>query len=168
MKKFNQIIETHYPILYKIGRSYTRTNADFDDLYQEMLISVYDSLKSFREESKLSTWIYRVALNTALTYQRSNKKKSNEMPAEDLKQFGQEDSQGRDADGKEKKIELLYLSINELKKDERALILLHLEGKSYDEIADIMGISKSNTGVKLLRIKKQLQTILIRKGYERA
>jgi RNA polymerase sigma-70 factor (ECF subfamily) len=167
MEDFRTIVEEHYPILYKIGRSYTRTTADFDDLYQEMLISLYDSLKNFRQEAKLSTWIYRVALNTALTFQRDERKKSQEVKVEEQVLSGELDDQEGAYETREKQIEMLYESINELKKDDRAIILLHLEGKSYDEIAEIMGIGKSNTGVKLMRIKKQLQDILIRKGYER-
>lgn len=168
MEDFKSIIDAYYPILYKIGRSFTKDPADFDDLYQEMLIQVHDSLKSFRQDAKISTWIYRVALNTALTYSRSNKKKKNEFRTDNVKYFEQSDEADSGAYEREKKIELLYESINELKKEERAMILLHLEGKQYDEIADIMGISKSNTGVKLMRIKKRLQTILTEKGYERA
>jgi RNA polymerase sigma-70 factor (ECF subfamily) len=72
------------------------------------------------------------------------------------------------AQERDKEVEMLYDAINELKKDERAMVLLHLEGKQYDEIAEIMGISQSNTGVRLMRIRKRLQSILIRKGYERS
>jgi len=70
MEDFRTVIEQHYPLLYKIGRSYTRTSADFDDLCKEMLIHIYQSLNNFKIESSLSTWIYRVALNTALTFHR--------------------------------------------------------------------------------------------------
>lgn len=168
MEDFRIIIEKHYPILYKIGRSYTGNSADFDDLYQEMLIQLYTSLKNFRKESKLSTWIYRVALNTALSYQRNDRKKIKAVKVEEQMLIMETDEGDREVNSKETQIEMLYASIKELKKDDRAIILLHLEGKSYDEISDIIGISKSNTGVKLMRIKKQLQEILIRKGYERS
>jgi len=168
MEDFRIIIEKHYPILYKISRSYTGNSADFDDLYQEMLIQLYTSLKNFRKESKLSTWIYRVALNTALSYQRNDRKKIKAVKVEEQMLIMETDEGDREVNSKETQIEMLYASIKELKKDDRAIILLHLEGKSYDEISDIIGISKSNTGVKLMRIKKQLQEILIRKGYERS
>lgn len=168
MKDFKSIADEYYPILYKIGRSFTSNSADFEDLYQEMLIQIYDSLKNFRSESKLSTWIYRVALNTALTFNRSNKKKQTETYPDNWGNFEKEDKPETGAQDREASIELLYAAINELKKEEKAMILLHLEGKQYDEIADIMGISKTNTGVKLMRIKNRLQTILRRKGYERA
>ncbi len=168
MESFKPIVDEYYPIFYKIARSFTRKPADFEDLYQEMLIQVYQSLKNFRAQSKMSTWIYKVALNTAMTYSRSSKKRKQEVETGDmggLDRAEEVDGAARKEE-KEREIEILYESINELKKDDRAMILLHLEGKQYDEIAEIMGISKSNTGVKLMRIKKRLQSILIRKGYE--
>jgi RNA polymerase sigma factor (sigma-70 family) len=72
MENFKEIIKEYHPILYKIGRVYTNDD-DFDDLYQEMLIAIWKALKNFRGDSKISTWLYKVALNTALTYQRKNK-----------------------------------------------------------------------------------------------
>ena len=167
MESFKPVIDEYYPILYKIGRSFTRTPADFEDLYQEMLIQVYKSLKNFRGQSKTSTFIYKVALNTAMTFNRNNKKKEQEVCTDDMTGLDHQDDSGGSGQEKEQNVELLYDAINELCKDERAMILLHLEGKQYDEIAAIMGISKSNTGVKLMRIRKRLQTILIRRGYER-
>ncbi len=167
MKDFRAIIEEHYPILYKIGRSYARNNADFDDLYQEMLIHIYDSLKNFRSEARISTWIYRVALNTALTYQRNGNKRSREVEVDEMKMFETENPEPGEKETREKNIELLYKSIHQLPKEERAIILLHLEGKNYDEIAEIIGISKTNTGVKIMRIKKRLQELLVKNGYER-
>jgi RNA polymerase sigma-70 factor (ECF subfamily) len=167
MEDFKSIIDAYHPILYKIGRSFTRHRADFDDLYQEMLIQIYQSLKSFRGESRMSTWLYRVALNTAMTYNRNNHKKNNEVAAADMAVLDSQQEPLSAAREKDQRVEMLYQAINELKKDERAMILLHLEGKQYGDISDIMGISKTNTGVKLMRIRKRLQTILTRKGYER-
>lgn len=166
MEDFKSIVDEYYPIIYKIGRSFTNNSADFDDLYQEMLIQIHNSLKSFRSESKLSTWIYRVALNTALTFNRSDKKRQNETHTDDWEKIDREEDLESAAKERESKIEMLYTAINELKKEDRAIILLHLEGKQYDEISEIMGISQSNTGVKIMRIKNRLQTILRRKGYE--
>jgi RNA polymerase sigma-70 factor (ECF subfamily) len=167
MENFKPIIDEYHPILYKIGRSFTRHRADFDDLYQEMLIQIYQSLKSFRGEARISTWLYRVALNTAMTYNRNNHKKHNKVAATDMTELEQQEEPLSAAHDKDQRVEMLYQAINELKKDDRAMILLHLEGKQYDEIAEIMGISKTNTGVKLMRIRKRLQSILTRRGYER-
>lgn len=166
MEDFKSIVDEYYPIIYKIGRSFTSNAADFDDLYQEMLIQIHDSLKSFRSESKLSTWIYRVALNTALTFNRSDKKRQSETYTDKWDKIDREEESDVVAQERESRIEMLYVAINELKKEDRAIILLHLEGKQYDEISEIMGISQSNTGVKIMRIKNRLQTILRRMGYE--
>lgn len=166
MEDFKSIVDEYYPIIYKIGRSFTSNAADFDDLYQEMLIQIHDSLKSFRSESKLSTWIYRVALNTALTFSRSDKKRQSETYTDKWDKIDREEESDVAAQERESRIEMLYVAINELKKEDRAIILLHLEGKQYDEISEIMGISQSNTGVKIMRIKNRLQTILRRMGYE--
>ncbi len=118
MKDFKSIVDEYYPIIYKIGRSFTRNSADFDDLYQEMLIQIHDSLKSFRSESKLSTWIYRVALNTALTYSRSDKRKQRETFTDNWDKIDQEEESDSAAQQRESRIEMLYAAINELKKEE--------------------------------------------------
>ncbi len=166
MEDFKAVIDQYYPILYKIGRSFTGNKADFDDLYQEMLIQLYHSINSFRGNSKPSTWIYRVALNTALTFNRNNNKKNREVKQNDLRALENKPDSDPDSVATEQKIELLYACINELRNDEKALILLHLEEKQYDEIAEITGLSKSNVGVKLLRTKKHLQKLMKEKGYE--
>lgn len=167
MEPFKAIVDQYYPILYKIGRSFTRNQVDFDDLYQEMLIQIHASLQSFRSEAKLSTWLYRVALNTALTYNRNQKKSRHEVQTEDMGLLNEPDNDRHSSYEYRERIELLYASINELKKEDRAIILLHLEGKKSAEIAEILGISATNARVKFMRIKKQLQAILTRKGYER-
>lgn len=168
-KAFRHIIDQHYGILFKIGRAYTRDDADFADLYQEILIQLWESYPRFKGQSKLSTWIYRVALNTALTHSRKGKRRPRGLSIENEAFRIADDSlrQSEKVRQKERNIELLYDCINELKKDERAIILLHLDGNSYDEIAQIIGISISNVGVRLLRTKKKLQKLLIAKGYER-
>ena len=160
---FKNIVKEHNGIFYKIARSYTETDADFQDLYQEMLIQLWQSFPSFKGNSKRSTWIYRVALNTAISFTRKNKKRivTSEIP---------EKGSGIEMEileQKEQEIELLYKCIYRLSKDDRAIILLHLEEKQYDEIGEIIGLSTSHVGVKLLRIRKKLQDYLIQEGYER-
>lgn len=166
MENFKSIIDRYYGILYRIGRSYANNPADFEDLYQEMLIQIYEALKNFREEAKLSTYIYRVALNTALTYNRKSGKKKREAYPGSEASFERQDDNGDEAKKREQKIEMLYAGINELKKDERAIMLLHLEGKKYTEISEILGITETNARVKFMRIKKRLENILREKGYE--
>jgi RNA polymerase sigma-70 factor (ECF subfamily) len=103
-----------------------------------------------------------------MTYNRKNKKKKREVQSDDMSLWDSRDDSTDTEQKRDREVEMLYDAINELKKDERAMVLLHLEGKQYDEIAQIMGISQSNTGVRLMRIRKRLQSILIRKGYERS
>ena len=162
MQDFEQIIKDFHPIFYKISRAYTDSEDDFNDLFQEMLIQVWTSYKNFRNESKLSTWLYRLALNTALSFQRKNKKVN--VATYEVPIVADDNSEAVE---REQRIELLYICIRELAKDERSLILLQLEGKSYDEMSEILGITTTNVGVKLGRIKKKLQSLLNEKGYGR-
>lgn len=165
--EFKKIVDQYNGILYKIGRSYTTEEADFKDLYQEMLIQLWKSFERFKGESKISTWIYRVALNTALTYQRNRKRRPASSDIENFK-FADSSQEGIiNANKKEAKIELLYHCINQLKKDDRAIILLSLEGNKYEEIADITGLTTSHVGVKIKRIKDRLQRLLKENHYGR-
>ena len=168
-KDFQNIIETHNGILYKIGRSYTIEESDFKDLYQEMLIQIWKSLDIFKGDSKISTWIYRVALNTALVFKRKEKKNLRTDSIENLSFKIADDSPAlyQQKQEKESKIELLYKCIYQLKKEERAIILLHLEGKKYEEIAEIIGLTTNHVGVKIKRIKDRLQKLLQANHYER-
>lgn len=166
---FKSIISNHKGILYKIARSYASDDDDFHDLYQEILIQIWTSKKKFKKESKLSTWIYRVALNTALTHKKKNQKKTN--LAKDIKtnpllvesiDIGVDESFA-----KEEKITLLYKCIKQLKKGDRALILLYLEEKKYEEISEITGLTTSHVGVKIKRIKEKLFKLLKENNYAR-
>lgn len=166
--EFQQIIDKYHPILYKIGRSYTQSEADFQDLYQEMLIQLWRAFPRFRAEAKLSTFIYRVVLNTALTYQRKHAR-SRTLSLDTTERQWADHSPTEQALGqqREARTALLYRCINQLNKRDRALILLHLDGKSYAEMAEIMGLSVSNIGVRLLRCKKKLHHLLTAAGYAR-
>jgi RNA polymerase sigma-70 factor (ECF subfamily) len=161
MEDFDAIVKEFHPIFYKISRAYTDNDADFEDLFQEMLIQVWSSYKKFRGDSKLSTWLYRVALNTALSFQKKNRKTRNLEPLQDYPEVES------DSETDQQKIDLLYQCIRLLEKDDRSLILLQLEGKSYEESSEILGISTSNVGVKLMRIRKKLEKLLKEQGYGR-
>jgi RNA polymerase sigma-70 factor (ECF subfamily) len=153
---FEELIQEYHPIIYKICRVYS-SNEDFDDLYQEILINLWRSYQSFEGRSKVSTWLYRVALNTSLTYQRNTKKNKSHTTLQALPELAAEESGVTD---KNEQIEQLYLAISQLDKNDRSIMLLYLDEKSYDEIADITGLSQSNVGVKINRIKKKLFQIL--------
>lgn len=166
---FKNIVDEYNGILYKIARSYTTDEADFKDLYQEMLIQLWQSFDRFRGDAKVSTWIYRVSLNTALTFQKKQKRNLFTNPIDKVTyKIAAISGVGEEPIfEKEKKIELLYKCVNLLKKDDRAIILLHLEEKKYEEIAEIIGITSTHVGVKLMRIKKQLFQLLKEQGYGR-
>ncbi|MFP4288458.1 MAG: RNA polymerase sigma factor [Bacteroidales bacterium] len=160
MRDFKEVMDVHHPILYKIGRAYA-DQEDFEDLYQEMLINLWKSLPNFRGDSKLSTWIYRVTLNTALTYKRNKRRKHSESV--DFENFlNTWSANDEDAGVREREIQRLYFAIKQLKKEERSVILLYLDEKSYEEMADILGLTTSNVGVKINRIKKKLYNLLKR------
>ena len=163
---FKAIVKEFHPIFFKISKSYTRDAADFDDLYQEVLIQVWRSLKNFRGDSRSSTWVYRVALNTAMTFHRDRKRKYRLFSGEEIERLP-ERIEHQDTSDQEEKLALMYRSIQQLPQADRALILLQLEGKSFQEIAEILGISVSNVGVKLMRSRKKIQTYIQKSGYER-
>jgi RNA polymerase sigma-70 factor (ECF subfamily) len=149
-QQFEQIIAEHNGILYKIGRAYTNNTDDFDDLYQDMLVQVWQALPSFKQASKLSTWLYRVCLNTALLYQRRDRKQVKTASNQEvLNQLPDDSAQSlQQVQEREHKIELLYACIYELPRLDRAIILLHLEKKKYEEIAHIVGLQANHIGVK--------------------
>lgn len=153
---FESLIADNHPIIYKICRVYSGQE-DFEDLYQEVLINLWKSFQSFEGRSRVSTWLYRVALNTALTYARNEKRRKGKVSREQLPPVP--DAEGEAAE-REQKIERLYDAISQLRAEDRSLILLYLEEKSYQEIASITGLTTSNVGVKLNRVKKKLFQLL--------
>jgi RNA polymerase sigma-70 factor (ECF subfamily) len=145
-------------IITRISRAYERDPEARKDLKQEILFQLWKSYPSFRRKSKFSTWLYRVTLNTAITYygklKRSNQNEVNvqEIPDKEDEKDIKEDMVGE-----------MYIAIGRLGKIDKALILLFLEDKSYEEIAEIMGMTTSNVGVRLLRAKKKLEADLKQK-----
>ena len=150
---FVTLIKEHEGIIYKITRVYTDTQEDQKDLYQEIVYQLWKSFDSFKGNSKISTWIYRVALNTSIAYLNKRKKKVQHvnLDFELLTIVDQKDTV------MEERLQLLYDTIKQLNVIEKGLILLFLEGKSYEEIASITGFSSSNVGTRLSRIKKKLK-----------
>jgi len=154
-EEFQEMILAHSKILYKIGRVYCSDNMDFNDLQQEMMLQLWKSFKLFKGQSKRSTWVYRVCLNTAISYLKKVKKQKQTIFQYEFSSDNIEDSS--DHSEKENMHNALYGCINGLKKDEKAVILLYLEEKKYREIAEILGISESLVGVKISRIKSKLE-----------
>ncbi len=151
---FIQIIKANEGIIYKITHIYAKDEEEQKDLYQEIVYQLWKSFPSFEGKAKVSTWLYRVALNTSIAH-LNRAKKSKFTPLDDFQLWNLEDDE--DTEFKDR-MQLLHDHIRRLNVVEKGLILLYLEGKSYDEIAAITGFSKSNVGTRLGRIRQKLKT----------
>ncbi len=160
-EQFLDIFEKNIGIIIKISRVYTKIAQDREDLINDITLELWKSFKSFNGDSKVSTWIYRVALNTSMNYKRKRKK---DLLFSSLNDFKKEETfpwlieQDNTAES-----EILYQCIDELNEINKAIILLYLDGNSHDEIAEITGISKTNVGTRIGRIKEQIKNIAIKK-----
>jgi RNA polymerase sigma factor (sigma-70 family) len=151
---FTKVIKANEGLIYKITTLYTDEKQDRKDLYQEIVCQLWKSFGSFNEKSKLSTWMYRVALNTAIFYLKKTKKRVDTIPFElEMDRLTDESDKVE-----EDRIKLLYEQIQQLNLLDKGIILLFLEGKSHEEIAEIVGISISNVGTKISRIKEKLKS----------
>ena len=149
---FIQQINKNLGIAHKICRVYFTDADDRDDVLQEMMYQLYKSYRSFDGRSKFSTWMYSVCLNTAITYRRKGIKQKYEPLTLSHDQLVDPPSSNKDEE-----INMLFEAIATLPSLNKAIILLYLEDLSYEEISDITGLSKSNVGVRLVRIKKDLE-----------
>lgn len=153
-KEFLTMIQDNQRIIHKVCRIYRDSPEDREDLFQEVIFQLWRSYPSFGGGSKSSTWLYRVALNTAMASFRKNK--PNVTSAECLPDIRFDDINYEDNERQEK----LFESIRQLSEPDRALIALYLDELSYQQIAGILGISENNVGVKLNRIKIRLQKLI--------
>ncbi len=153
-RQFVKVIKKNEKLIYKVATLYSNGTQYREDLYQEIIFQLWKSFDSFNAQSQLSTWIYRVAMNTAIYNLRSSKRQIDTIPFEFVKEQYVEEFDG----SKEQKIKLLYQYIQTLNLLERGIILLYLEGKSHLEIAKIVGITVSNVGTKISRIKERMKT----------
>jgi RNA polymerase sigma-70 factor, ECF subfamily len=149
---FKQWLQQHKTLVFKIVRAYADTPMDQDDLFQEISIQVWRSIPSFRNESATGTWIYCIALNTAIRWFSKEKKYRHTSDSTDQIPDVLSPQQGPLND----QLEWLYKAIHQLDEIDRSITLLLLDGFSYKEMATILGITSSNVGVKINRIKKQL------------
>lgn len=153
---FITLISEHRGMLYKVCGMYCFTAADRQDLYQEIVYQLWRSFRSFRGEARISTWIYRIALNTAITGLRKQKRIVESVDPERLPTELQDIHYAAE---KEEQLTLLYTAIARLSEVERALTMLYLEDKSYQEMEEILGISQNNLRVKMNRIREKLRKI---------
>ncbi|MEX0642566.1 MAG: RNA polymerase sigma factor [Pirellulales bacterium] len=161
---FRQWLAEHLGLLIKVARSFADSASDTDDLLQEVLLQVWISLPNYRAESKPTTWLYRVALNTGLAWKRREvkhrRRRADMHPAVVAEAAASPDDRAANRET----IDRMYAAIRELEPAGRALVLLYLDGLSYAEMAEVIGISENNIGVRLNRIRKQLAEAL--KGRE--
>ena len=151
-KAFKKLLNENRQVIFKICRAYSNNDQEFEDYYQEVALQIWKSYDRFRNEAKISTWIYRISLNVCLSQIRNKKNRISAYslkPDLDLSNEVQQENR--------EQIEKLYVAIRKLKKVDRAIILLYLEEVKYKEMAEILGISISNIGVKINRIKKELK-----------
>ncbi|MDX6190279.1 RNA polymerase sigma factor [Flavobacterium sp. Fl-318] len=160
-KEFLNRIESHKGILYKVSKMYMDTADDQQDLFQEIVCQLWKSYESFRNESQFSTWMYRVAINTAIVFLKKEKRKVDkyEIASENIKE--EED----DSHIRESQIDHFYKAVQKLEKIDKAIIFYQLEGFSHREIGDNLGISEGNARVKLNRAKEKLKEIIKNQGY---
>lgn len=143
-------------IIIKICRAYTSTQEDFEDYYQEVSLQIWKSKDNFKEESEWSTWVYRLTLNVCLTLLKKKKNNGQHFASDYLPAEVTEDSHAF----ADESLNQLYNAIRQLSEVDRAVILLYLEEKSYQEIADIIGTNPNNIGVRIKRIKERLKKLL--------
>jgi len=153
-KEFSERIRDHQSIIHKVTMIYAYNPADREDLFQEICLQLWRSYPGFRGESRFSTWMYRVALNTAINNVRKNKNKPGLEQLNENVQIVEEVQLDLD------QVRLLYRAISALNRIDKAIILLWLDEKSYEEIASIIGTTKSNVSVKLVRIKRRLEVLI--------
>jgi RNA polymerase sigma-70 factor (ECF subfamily) len=151
-KEFLTRIKEHQNIIYKLVRLYATREEDKKDLYQEIVLQAWKTYPSFRRESKFSTWLYRLCINTIFTIQR----KTNRIDYTDTASYEGQLITTSVNDEKER----LYKAIRTLPETERAVISLHLDGYDNKEVSELLGITANLVGVKLHRAKQQLTTLL--------
>ena len=158
-EEFLKVFEANVGIVIKIAKAYANASHDREDLMNDIVLELWRSFDTFRGQSAVSTWIYRVALNTSMNYRRKKKKYDSLFTFwSDPKQF--EDLYWLTEQDDTPETELLYRSIEQLDAFNKAIILLYLDEKTHEEIALILGISKSNVGTRIGRIKEQIKKII--------
>jgi RNA polymerase sigma-70 factor (ECF subfamily) len=164
---FKSWLKEHGGAVVKVARAYTRTTEDSQDLAQEILLAIWRSLPRFQGRASALTWIYRVALNTALGWRRKERRRQARqrpvLEVEDLSAVAPDSAQQI---VERETVERLYAAIRRLPKTDRALVLLYLDDVSYRQMAEVLGISEGNVGVKLNRAKKALSEIMKDESHE--
>ena len=155
--RFVALLEEHKKILYKVASSYCGNPADRQDLIQEMVVALWKSFGRFDDRYRFSTWMYRIALNVAISFYRSEVRRTKHtVPAGDSVLEIAAASESAAPDDEFRLLQSLMQQLGEL---DRALLILYLDGNRYDTIGEILGISETNVGTKISRIKQKLHTL---------
>jgi RNA polymerase sigma-70 factor, ECF subfamily len=155
--KFIKLINEHQGLIHKVCIMYESDRDVRNDLFQEIVLQLWRSFPSFRGESKITTWMYRIALNTAISGYR---KQTRNVKTEDLKQMHFNISEQYSADDGEENVQRLQWAIRQLSDIERAMVMMSLDEISYDEIAETIGITQNNVRVRMNRIREKLRRIM--------
>lgn len=151
---FKKIIQENKGILYKVINCYCKESSDKKDLEQEILIQLWKSFDKYNSEYKISTWIYRIAMNVSISFYRKNK---NTLSNLSIDSIFIENNYEEIADNIDDKSRVLHFFIDQLNKLDKAIILLYLDEYNYKEISDIIGITETNVSSKINRIKNKLK-----------
>ncbi|MBR0433419.1 MAG: sigma-70 family RNA polymerase sigma factor [Bacteroidaceae bacterium] len=149
-QQFTQMVERQKSTIYTVCYMFSKDKDEVNDLFQEVLLNLWRGFERFEGRSDVRTWVYRVALNTCISQDRRRRRRSDVELSMDIDLF-------RDADADTRQVDLLHKRIQRLQPFDRAIVLLWLEDLSYDEIAQIVGITTKNVSVRLVRIKEQLK-----------
>ncbi len=154
--QFLALIQTNKKLIYKVCNSYCNNAEDKKDLAQEIIIQLWQSYRKYDDQYKLSTWMYRIALNVAISFYRKEHKR-NKAPSGGSESLLHIIDNNEESEQLESNIQLLHQFIDQLDELNKALIITYLDGKSYQEIAEILGITETNVATKISRIKQKLK-----------
>lgn len=158
-EQFVSILEKHMDILFKISGAYAYVKQDREDLIHDIIYELWKSYKRFDGSCKISTWIYRIALNISMNYIRGRRNTVLFSPLDDFRE--KDITMWVEEQSSLPKLEMLYRCIDKLGEIDKAIILLYLDGNSHDEISEIIGLSRTNVGTRIGRIKEQLKKLMI-------
>jgi RNA polymerase sigma-70 factor (ECF subfamily) len=160
-------LREHGGAVLKVARAYSLNSEDCQDLVQEILLQVWRSLPQFQGRASACTWVYRVALNTSLGWRRKERRRQvREQPLLEVESLPVAGLDGAEQAAEREIVQRLYAAIRQLPKTDSALVLLHLDGLSYRQMAEVLGISESNVGAKLNRAKKALGELMNEEPHE--
>jgi len=163
-RMFHELLDTQKDRLYRLCRGYLYAKDEVDDLFQDVLVNIWTSLESFRHEASIQTWTYRIAVNTALMYNRKTTKSAalfRKVEPQALEQRAQEAD-----DHRSERLESLRKALARLNPQDRLIISLSLDELTYRQISEIVGITENYVGVKINRIKQQLERLIQREADE--